>query len=58
VERPDATLAVVCGMVVKAHLGSEAYWTEYIRILDKGQVPARDILKTVFGVDFVYENVR
>ncbi|KAJ7334069.1 acetyl-CoA carboxylase [Mycena albidolilacea] len=57
-ERPDATLAVVCGAVTKAHLASEACWTEYKQILDKGQVPARDILKTVFGVDFIYENVR
>ncbi|KAF7370658.1 hypothetical protein MSAN_00698800 [Mycena sanguinolenta] len=57
-ERPDATLAVVCGAVTKAHLASEACWTEYKQILDKGQVPARDILKTVFGVDFIYENIR
>ncbi|KAJ7224331.1 acetyl-CoA carboxylase [Mycena pura] len=57
-ERPDATLAVVCGAVTKAHLASEACWTQYKQILDKGQVPTRDILKTVFGVDFIYENVR
>jgi acetyl-CoA carboxylase/biotin carboxylase 1 len=57
-ERPDATLAVVCGAVTKAHLLSEACWMEYKRILDKGQVPARDILRTVFGIDFIYENVR
>ncbi|KAJ7876806.1 acetyl-CoA carboxylase [Mycena leptocephala] len=57
-ERPEATLAVVCGAVTKAHLASEACWTEYKQILDKGQAPARDILKTVFGVDFIYENVR
>ncbi|KAA1468959.1 acetyl CoA carboxylase [Dentipellis sp. KUC8613] len=57
-ERPDATLAVICGAVTKAHLASEACWTEYKRILDKGQVPSRDTLKTVFGVDFIYENVR
>ncbi|RPD53485.1 hypothetical protein L227DRAFT_616978 [Lentinus tigrinus ALCF2SS1-6] len=31
---------------------------EYKRILDKGQVPSRDVLKTVFGVDFIYDNVR
>lgn len=57
-ERPDATLAVICGAVMKAHLASEACWTEYKRILDKGQVPSRDTLKTVFGVDFIYENTR
>ncbi|KAJ7623271.1 acetyl CoA carboxylase [Roridomyces roridus] len=47
-ERPDATLAVVCGAVTKAFLASEACWTEYKQILDK----------TVFGVEFIYENVR
>ncbi|KIY53020.1 hypothetical protein FISHEDRAFT_55652 [Fistulina hepatica ATCC 64428] len=57
-ERPDATLAVICGAVTKAHIASEACWAEYHRILDKGQVPARDVLKTVFGIDFIYENVR
>lgn len=57
-ERPDATLAVVCGAVTKAHLAADGCLGEYKRILDKGQVPARDLLKTVFGVDFIYENTR
>ena len=57
-ERPDATLAVVCGAVTKAYLASDACWTEYKRVLEKGQVPGRDVLKTVFGVDFIYENTR
>jgi acetyl-CoA carboxylase/biotin carboxylase 1 len=56
-ERPDASLAVVCGAVTKAFLSSEACWNEYKRILDKGQVPARDVL-TVFGIDFIYESTR
>ncbi|KII85890.1 hypothetical protein PLICRDRAFT_44314 [Plicaturopsis crispa FD-325 SS-3] len=57
-ERPDVTLAVICGAVTKAYMASEACWAEYKRILDKGQVPAKDVLKTVFGIDFIYENVR
>ncbi|KAL0575912.1 acetyl-coenzyme-A carboxylase [Marasmius crinis-equi] len=57
-ERPDATLAVVCGAVTKAYLASDACWTEYKRILDKGQVPAKDVLKTIFSIEFIYENVR
>ena len=57
-ERPDPTLAVICGAVTKAHIASQACWMEYKRILDKGQVPARDVLKTAFGIDFIYENVR
>ncbi|KAF9515737.1 hypothetical protein BS47DRAFT_1371957 [Hydnum rufescens UP504] len=57
-ERPETTLAVICGAVTKAHLASEASWDEYKRILEKGQVPAKDTLKTVFGVDFIYEGFR
>ncbi len=57
-ERPDATLAVICGAVSKAYLASEECWAEYRRILDKGQVPAKDTLKTFFQVDFIYEGFR
>ena len=57
-ERPDPTLAVICGAVTKAHVASEACWAEYRRILEKGQVPARDTIKTVFRFEFIYEGVR
>ena len=57
-ERPDTILAVTCGAVTKAHIASEECWSEYRRILDKGQVPAKDVLKTVFSVDFNYEGIR
>jgi acetyl-CoA carboxylase / biotin carboxylase 1 len=57
-ERPDTTLAVLCGAVTKAHLASETCWNEYRAVLDKGQVPSKDILKTVFGIDFIYDNIR
>jgi acetyl-CoA carboxylase/biotin carboxylase 1 len=57
-ERPDPVIAVLCGAVTKAHVASEACWSEYRKILEKGQVPARDTLKTVFRFDFIYEGVR
>ena len=57
-ERPDPILAVVCGAVAKAHIASEACIAEYKASLEKGQVPAKDILKTVFPVDFIYEGTR
>ncbi|KAI9762229.1 MAG: Acetyl-CoA carboxylase [Chaenotheca gracillima] len=57
-ERPDAMLAVLCGAVTKAHVASEACLNEYRTSLEKGQVPAKDILKTVFPVDFIYEGAR
>ncbi|KAI4092986.1 MAG: hypothetical protein LQ344_003133 [Seirophora lacunosa] len=57
-ERPDPMLAVVCGAVTKAHVASEACIEEYRKGLEKGQVPAKDVLKTVFPVDFIYDGVR
>ncbi|KAI9852255.1 MAG: acetyl-coenzyme-A carboxylase [Thelocarpon superellum] len=57
-ERPDTILAVVCGALTKAHVASEACLAEYRTGLEKGQVPAKDILKTVFPIDFIYEGHR
>ncbi|KAK9486980.1 acetyl-CoA carboxylase [Lipomyces starkeyi] len=57
-ERPDPVVAVVCGAVTKAHLASESCFQEYKNSLEKGQVPSKDILKTLFPVDFIYEGNR
>ena len=57
-ERPDPMLAVICGAVTKAHIASEEALAEYRKGLEKGQVPAKDVLRTVFPVDFIYEGSR
>jgi len=57
-ERPDQMLAVVCGAVTRAHIASDACISEYRMSLEKGQVPSKDILKTVFQVDFIYDGNR
>lgn len=57
-ERPDPMLAVVCGATTKAHIASEACIAEYRTGLERGQVPSKDILKTVFPIDFIYEGHR
>ncbi|KAK4561411.1 acetyl-coenzyme-A carboxylase [Recurvomyces mirabilis] len=57
-ERPDPMLAVVSGAVTKAHMASEACLTEYRVGLEKGQTPSKDILKTVFPVEFIYEGMK
>ncbi|KAL5612714.1 hypothetical protein BROUX41_004198 [Berkeleyomyces rouxiae] len=57
-ERPDPMLAVVCGAVTKAHINSEACFNEYRTGLEKGQVQSKDLLKTVFSVEFIYEGYR
>ena len=54
-ERPETTLAVVCGAATKAHLMSEACASEFRRTLEKGQSPPKELLQTVFTVDFIYE---
>ncbi len=52
-------LAVVSGAVTKAHIASTpGASAEYRTGLEKGQVPAKDILKTVFPIEFIYEGYR
>ncbi|KAI7874489.1 acetyl-CoA carboxylase [Lichtheimia hyalospora FSU 10163] len=57
-ERPDPMLAVFCGAVTKAHSQSVDCRQLYKQSLERGQVPSRDMLKTVFTVDFIYEDQR
>ena len=57
-ERPEPILAVVAGATTKAHVASEACITEYRKGLEKGQVPSKDVLKTVFPIDFIYDGQR
>ncbi|KAI8340678.1 acetyl-CoA carboxylase [Chlamydoabsidia padenii] len=57
-ERPDTMLAVFCGAVTKAHVASEECWQQYRLSLEKGQVPSKGTLKTIFTVDFIYEDIR
>lgn len=57
-ERPPQELAIICGAAVKAHLNAKACEDEYKSILNKGQVPPRNTLKTVFSIDFIYEGVK
>lgn len=57
-ERPDPVIAVVCGAATKAHIQSEADRLAYIASLEKGQVPSKSLLKTIFPVEFIYEGQR
>lgn len=57
-ERPDTTLAIICGAVTKAHFISEANIAEYKRILEKGQSPAKELLATVVPLEFVLEDTK
>jgi acetyl-CoA carboxylase/biotin carboxylase 1 len=57
-ERPDPMIAVICGAVTKAHIASEACMSEYRVGLEKGQTPSKDILRTVFPIEFIYEGMK
>ncbi|KAG0315088.1 acetyl-coenzyme-A carboxylase [Dissophora globulifera] len=57
-ERPETMLAVVCGAVNKAHAISEDCIKEYKKSLEKGQVPSKDVLRSVNQLDFIYDGVR
>jgi acetyl-CoA carboxylase/biotin carboxylase 1 len=51
-------LAVFCGAATKAHMASEICFQQYKQSLEKGQIPSKGTLKTVFSVEFIYEEVR
>ncbi|ORZ00046.1 acetyl-CoA carboxylase [Lobosporangium transversale] len=57
-ERPETMLAVMCGAVNKAHNIAENCLKEYKKSLEKGQVPSKDILRSVTQLDFIYDGVR
>jgi acetyl-CoA carboxylase/biotin carboxylase 1 len=49
-ERPDQTLAIICGAVTKAQLLFNECVKEFKTVLQKGQVPPKETLKTVFSI--------
>jgi acetyl-CoA carboxylase/biotin carboxylase 1 len=57
-ERPDPFLAVICGAVTKAHVESEKNLSDYQASLEKGQAPGKDMLKSLFAIEFIYEGQR
>ncbi|KAK6460286.1 acetyl-coenzyme-A carboxylase [Scheffersomyces coipomensis] len=57
-ERPDPILAVVCGAATKAHIQAEEDKKSYFESLEKGQVPNKNLLKTIYPVEFIYEGQR
>ena len=57
-ERPDPNVAVLCGAVTKAHIISEEARQQYISSLEKGQVSSKDLLKTIYPIDFIYEGYK
>lgn len=54
-ERPDPILAVLCGAATKAFIASRDDRKEYAMSLEKGQVPNKLLLRTIFPIEFIYE---
>ncbi|QWU87678.1 hypothetical protein CA3LBN_001943 [Candidozyma haemuli] len=54
-ERPDPILAVLCGAATKAFILSRDDKKEYTTSLEKGQVPNKSLLRTIFPIEFIYE---
>lgn len=57
-ERPDPTLAVLCGAVCKTHIVYNEQISNYTSSLEKGQIASREVVKTIFPTDFIYEGKR
>lgn len=57
-EKPDSTLAVICGAATKACIASETARQDYINSLKRGQVPAKGLLQTMFPVEFIHDGYR
>lgn len=54
-ERPDSNLAVLCGAATKAYILSTEDKTEYVSSLERGQVPSKTLLRTLYPIEFIYE---
>lgn len=54
-ERPDETTAILCGAVTKAYIQWDLCRKEYVASLEKGQIPGKELLRTIFPIEFIYE---
>ncbi|KAH3903567.1 acetyl-CoA carboxylase ACC1 SCDLUD_001209 [Saccharomycodes ludwigii] len=57
-EKPDSTLAVICGAATKAYIVSSKAHEEYINSLKRGQVPNKSLLQTMYPIEFIHEDKR
>ncbi|KAJ2081542.1 acetyl-coenzyme-A carboxylase [Coemansia sp. RSA 988] len=57
-ERPDAELAVICGAACMAQSQGAQLMGEFKTAMDRGQAPSKEVLRSTFVVEFIYEGVR
>lgn len=54
-ERPDPILAVLIGAATRAFICSSEDQKEYCANLEKGQIPSKSLLRTIYPIEFIYE---
>ncbi|KAJ2512905.1 acetyl-coenzyme-A carboxylase, partial [Coemansia sp. RSA 1939] len=57
-ERPDPELAVICGAACMAETECSQLLADFKTAMDRGQAPSRELLRTTFQIEFIYEGVR
>ncbi|KAJ2663766.1 acetyl-coenzyme-A carboxylase [Coemansia sp. RSA 1199] len=57
-ERPDTELAVICGAAAMAQNESVQLLDAFKKAMDRGQAPNKELLKTTFLIEFIYEGMR
>ena len=57
-ERPDTFVAVICGAVHRADQILQQRTDDFCRMVQKGQNPGTDLLRTDSSVEIIYESVK
>jgi acetyl-CoA carboxylase/biotin carboxylase 1 len=58
VQKPELLVVVICAAVTKALTVFEENLNEYRKVLEKGRIADRNLLKTSTTVEFVYEDIK
>lgn len=54
-DKPDASVAVVCGAATRSFVESATVMRSYKEALERGQSPPKDSLKFLYQINFIYE---
>ncbi|KAJ2555299.1 acetyl-coenzyme-A carboxylase [Coemansia sp. RSA 1933] len=57
-DRPDPELAVICGAACMAEAECAQLLADFKSAMDRGQAPSKELLRTTFQIEFIYEGVR
>lgn len=57
-EKLDSWVVVICGVLYKAYTFSSDRLKQYISLIERGQVPSRDLLKIEDKIDLIYQQIK